>query len=249
MSLHRVVEFYSDHCVRCRTVGELFTLTDAAIRELGFDRWAMAHMLWFRRPSKRLIRMDSFGEFADIFIEREYYRHDPAMLACQKINTPFPWTRIRTLIPFRRKQETILREACHHGLRTGLTLPVGVTGEPPGCFSFVTSKPELPSRWHCRAAALIGGDAFREARRLHGFPGRARTMPDLSPRKMQILELTAQGKTDPEIATILGIGEPTVRSHMTELRHIFDVYCRTQLSNAALQFGLVTFDDALPWDR
>jgi len=249
MSLHRIVEFYSDHCVRCRTAGELFNLTDAAIREIGFDRWAMVHALWFRRPNKRLIRMDTFGEFADIFIERKYYRHDPALLACRRINNAFPWSHIRRLIAFGRQQQIIMREAHHHNLRMGLTMPVGVAGEPPGCMSFVTSKPQLPSRWHCRAAELIGGDAFREARRLHGFPGRARKVPDLSPRKLEILELAAQGKTDPEIAIILGIGEPTVRTHMTDLRHIFDVYCRTQLANAALQFGLVTFDDALPWDR
>ncbi len=249
MSLHRVVDFYSTQCVRCQNVRDLFTLTDAAVRELGFDRWAMVHALWFRRPSKRLIRMDTFGEFADIFIEREYYRHDPALLACQRINNAFPWSHIRKLIAFGREQQIVMREARHHNLRMGLTMPVGVTGEPPGCISFVTSKLELPSRWHCRAAELIGGEAFREARRLHGFPGCARTVPDLSPRKREILELAAQGKTDPEIASILDIGKPTVRTHMTELRYIFDVYCRTQLANAALRLGLVSFDDALPWDR
>jgi DNA-binding CsgD family transcriptional regulator len=72
-------------------------------------------------------------------------------------------------------------------------------------------------------------------------------MPELSPRKLQIMELTALGKTDPEISAILGIGEPTVRTHMCELRHRFDVYSRTQLATAALQFGIVSFDDALPW--
>ncbi len=152
---------------------------------------------------------------------------------------------IRGLIPFGRKQETILGEAGRHGLRMGLTLPVGVTGEPSGCCSFVTSKSELPSRWHQRAAALIGADAFREARRLHGFPARDSKMPELSPRKREILELAAQGKTDPEIAIILGLKTSSVESYMAQMRQAFDVYGRTQLCNAALRFGLLAFEDAI----
>ncbi len=245
MSLHRIVEHFCDECGRCRTVGELYSLIDAAMRELGFDRWAMVHALWFRCPGKRLIRMDNFGEFADIFIEREYYRYDPALLACQRINTAFPWTHIRGLIPFGRKQEAILNEACRHDLRTGLTLPVGVIGEPSGCCSFVTSNSELPSRWHQRAAAIIGADAFREARRLHGFPAYAEKVPELSPRKREILELAAQGKTDPEIAIILGLKTSSVETYMAQMRQAFDVYGRTQLCNAALRFGLLAFEDAI----
>lgn len=245
MSLHRVVEFYSDHCVRCRTVKELSALTDAAIGDLGFDRWAMVQALWFRCPTKRLIRMDTFDEFADIFIEREYYRDDPALLACQRTNKPFAWTQVRQLIPFRRKQEIILHEAHRHNLRVGLTVPLGVIGEPPGCFSFVTSKPDLPSRWHLRAATLIAVDAFHEARRLHGFPGPVRTLPELSPRKREILELAALGKTDPEIAIILGLKPSSVETYMAQMRRLFGVYGRTQLCNQALRFGLLAFEDAI----
>ncbi|MEZ0497314.1 hypothetical protein [Sphingomonas sp. IW22] len=51
------------------------------MRELGFDRLAMVHGVWFRRSNRRLIRIDNFGDFADLFINRHYYRNDPALLA------------------------------------------------------------------------------------------------------------------------------------------------------------------------
>jgi DNA-binding CsgD family transcriptional regulator len=245
VSLHRVIEAYSARCGRCRTVAELFALTDAAIRELGFDRWALVQPLWFRCPTKRLIRMDTFGEFADIFIEREYYKDDPALLACQRTDKPFLWNQLRRLIPVRPKQEIILREAVQHDLRTGLTVPLGVIGEPPGCFSFVTSKSDRPSRWRQRAAMLIAVDAFHEARRLHGFPGPVKTLPELSPRKREVLELAAIGKTDPEIATILGLKPSSVETYMAQMRQLFGVYGRTQLCNQALRFGLIAFEDAI----
>lgn len=247
MSLHRLIEEFGTRARACTDPHDLFALTEAAAREICFPRLAMVHGLWFRRPSRRLIRLDNFGEWADIFIERRYYLHDPALLACQRINTAFAWTEIPQLLPpLTRHQNVILGEAQRHGLCMGFTLPVGVPGEPHGCCSFVSDAPELPTRWHCRAAALIGADAFREARRLHGFPARARQLPQLSDRKFECLQLLAIGKTDPEIAIILGLKDSTIRSYMALLRQDFGVFSRVQLVSEALRFGLVGYDDAIP---
>ncbi len=247
MSLHRLVEEFGKRSRECDNAQDLFALTEAASREIHFPRLALVHGLWFRRPSRRLIRMDNFGEWADIFIGRRYYLHDPALLACQRINTAFPWTEIPRLLPsLTGRQRIILSEAGRHGLRTGFTVPVGVMGEPHGCCSFTRDTADLPSRWHCRTAALIGADAFREARRLYGFPARAKILPALSDRKLECLQLLAIGKTDFEIGGILGLKVSTVRSYMALLRQDFDVYSRTQLAAEALRFGLISYDDAIP---
>ena len=247
MGLCRLIEDYSDRSTRCDTVADLFSLTQDAALEVGFAKLALVHSLWFRCPDSKLIRMDNFGEWADIFIARRYYEIDPVLLACQRTNCSFAWTELAHLVPaMGHSQHSILREACHHGLHTGFSLPVGVAGEPTGCCSFAVDTPELPSRTRCRAVAIIAAEAFREARRLHGFPAQSPVIPHLSPRKREVLQLVALAKTDPEIAIILGIAEPTVRTYMTELRRLFGVYSRVQLATAALRFGLVTFDDAIP---
>ena len=89
MSFHRLVEAFSIACVKCREPTELLALSEAVVRELGFDRLALVHGLWFRRSSPNLIRLDNFGEYADIFIEPRFYENDPALLACQRTNTVF----------------------------------------------------------------------------------------------------------------------------------------------------------------
>lgn len=245
MSLHRLVEQYSIACQMCRKAAELFTLTEAAIRELGFDRLALVHGLWFRRPSPALIRLDNFGEYADLFIERRLYEDDPALLACHRTNTAFRWTDIPGLIEIEPRHQAVFEEAHRHGLICGLTLPVGVTGEPPGCCSFATSKTELPSVWKCRAAAFIGAEAFREARRLHSLPMRKRRIPRLSPRKLEVVRLAAIGKSDREIAMILKLKSSTIETYMAQLRQAFDVYSRTQVCLTAAQLGLIGFEDAM----
>jgi DNA-binding CsgD family transcriptional regulator len=93
---------------------------------------------------------------------------------------------------------------------------------------------------------LIGSFAFAAARRQHGFPARAKEVPQLSRRKLECLRYCALAKTDREIATILDIRESTVRTDMAMLRKYFDVVARSKLTAAALQFGFVRYDDAMP---
>jgi DNA-binding CsgD family transcriptional regulator len=246
MSLHRLVENYSTLCGRCDTPDALFDLTLDAARELGFPRLALVHGLWFQRPDRQLIRIDNFGEWADLFVEREYYRDDPVLLACQRENKAFPWTDLARLVPFGPRQRLILAEASRHGLCNGFTLPVGVAGEPTGCCSFSCDMRQLPSPWRCRAAALIAAEAFHEARRLHGFPARARQLPHLSKRELECLRLIAIGKTDDVIATILSLSVKTIRSYAASLRRKFNVSSRQQLAVDALRFALISYDEAIP---
>jgi DNA-binding NarL/FixJ family response regulator len=58
----------------------------------------------------------------------------------------------------------------------------------------------------------------------------------LSPRESEVLLWVAQGKTNPEIATILGISEETVKKHMKEILATLGVETRTAASLRALEF-------------
>jgi DNA-binding NarL/FixJ family response regulator len=57
----------------------------------------------------------------------------------------------------------------------------------------------------------------------------------LSPREAEVLLWVAQGKTNPEIATILGISEETVKKHMKEVLATLGVETRTAASLRALE--------------
>jgi DNA-binding CsgD family transcriptional regulator len=245
MPLYRILEHFEAAAGRCRTPADLLALTEAAAREVGFERLAIMHGLWFRAPQSRLIRLDNYGAYADHFIERRYYIDDPVPLAGQRTGTTFTWDQLPRLIPWRKRHGEIMDDAGRHGLRGGMTVPVNVVGEPPGTCSFATANGALPSRWHQRVMTLIGFGAFREARRLWGFPRPVLSCPQLSPRKLEILRLAAMGKTDPEIAIILGLARTTIETYMRQLRQGFDVYTRTQLCIVALRFGVLAFEDAM----
>lgn len=68
---------------------------------------------------------------------------------------------------------------------------------------------------------------FSSARPLEAF--------GLSPREAEVLLWVAQGKTNPEIATILGISEETVKKHMKEVLGTLGVETRTAATLRALE--------------
>ena len=102
----------------------------------------------------------------------------------------------------------------------------------------------MPER-RLRCAELIGSHAFAAARRLSGMP-RARTRPHLSRRQLQCLRLLALGKTDWEIAFILGIGPETARQYVKAARAAYEVASRTQLVVLALRDDWLSFEEAIP---
>lgn len=57
----------------------------------------------------------------------------------------------------------------------------------------------------------------------------------LTPRVAEVLLWVAQGKTNPEIASILGISESTVKKHMMEIMETLGVETRTAASLQALE--------------
>jgi len=61
----------------------------------------------------------------------------------------------------------------------------------------------------------------------------------LSPREMEILRYVTQGKSNKEIAQLLGISHQTVKNHMTSILKKLDVRDRTQAAVYALRRGWV----------
>ena len=60
------------------------------------------------------------------------------------------------------------------------------------------------------------------------------------------LRLIARGKTDWEIATILGLSTHTVRQYVKRCRAAYGAVTRTQLVVYGLRDAWLSFDDAIP---
>lgn len=72
--------------------------------------------------------------------------------------------------------------------------------------------------------------------------------PDvLTPRETEVLRLLAEGLANKEIARALGIGEKTVKTHVSNILSKLGVLSRTQAALQAVRMGLVAMDTGEKW--
>lgn len=146
------------------------------------------------------------------------------------------------MIPLTRMDRAVLDAAAKQGLGNGFTVPAHVPGEVNGSCSFATARGKPLEAEHLAAAQLVGAFAFEAARRLvrrdhEADPAR------FSDRERDCLIWVARGKSDSEIATILGISPETVHQYVKAARANYDAVSRSQLVAHALFSGTISFMD------
>lgn len=68
------------------------------------------------------------------------------------------------------------------------------------------------------------------------------TRPDLTPRQLEILSLIARGRSNKEIATVLGISERTVKFHVASLFKKLSTYSRTEALVVAIKLRVIEIE-------
>ena len=212
--------------------------------QLGFRYFALTHHVDVRR-SNAAIRLHNYpAGWAEWFDEQSLGNSDPVHRASNITSVGFAWSALAEMIPLSRQDRRILDLARREGIGDGFTVPAHVPGEAHGSCSFacVTGEP-LPSD-HLPLLQLAGAFAFEAARRIR----RTRFAPAavaLTDRQRECVMWAARGKSDWEIARVLGVSEATVGEH---LRHAFERYGvgkRTLVAVHALFDGTIGFLDVL----
>ena len=242
----RLIDQFEAQVALCSEDRDLGGLLQDATRELGFDYFALLHHASLSSSRLGLIRIDTYPPGWERELEaRGLIGADPVHQASVRTNIGFTWSELPSLVPIGRRAREVLERSKRFDIGDGFTVPVNVPGEPCGSCSFaVRTGGELPlERLLC--AEQIGAHAFRVARRLHNYPASGRC-PHLSRRERQCVRLLAAGKTDWEIAAILGISVETAHQYVKRARAAYDVVSRAQLVACVLRDALVSFDEAIP---
>jgi LuxR family quorum-sensing system transcriptional regulator CciR len=240
-----LADFFKDRSGQCASATELELLLAEAARELGFEYFALLHHSALAGPGRHLVRIDNYPTGWPQLLKRRLGRaSDPIHSASSRTNCGFSWDEAPRLAPLAGSQLAFLKESRRFGLGTGFTVPANVPGEPLGSCSFATRRERVLPPSRLIIAEVIGGHAFKAARRI--CRPLALPPPRLSPRELDCLMLIARGKTDWEIATILGVGLETVRTYVKNARRLYGVASRTQLAVHGLRDAQISFDDAIP---
>ncbi len=247
MGLTSIAQEFAEAVDRASHLEELAGLIEVVAREMGFDYFALSHHVDIPRAPQPAIRIHNYpAEWIDYFDAHQLGPSDPVHRASQQTNVLFPWARVGEMIPLTSRDVAILERARRAGLHDGVTVPAHVPGESAGSCSFAIATARPPLHYDRIAfIQLAGAIAFDGARRLSGIRSLVGVRPRLTDRQRDCIHWAARGKSDWEIAQILGISHETAIQHGKQARDRYGVVKRAQLTVHALFDGTVSFVDLL----
>ena len=166
-------------------------------------------------PSKILFQKFPL-EWAARYNERNYVFRDPVVQRLQTDHNLFSWTEAYDSCRSSKDVKVIGGEASEFGLVNGLVVPIQSIDGAHAAFSFGGERLQI-SEEEAAAFAFVTNFA---AGRLLTITSRRRIgkQSRLTPREIDCLLWSAEGKTDWEISRILGISRSTVLKHMASAR-------------------------------
>ncbi len=234
----------SEQCSRA-DIGAAF---HAAIERLGFRYFACCSRIDPRDPPTATVLLHNYpAAWARRFRAAGLFRLDPVLQLAERTPAPFFWDAAFATRPITERQRGVLEEAAGYGIAHGYTVPLeacGPPGSPRASCSVVPEGGAIDPRSYTTVQLL--------ALYLYAFTRRARMQPsgamgaELTPRERQCLELVACGKTDWEIARLLGLSPFTVHYHIERAKRRFDVITRIQAVVQALRTGQISCADGAP---
>lgn len=249
MTQLRDVQAFIELSGKIKTEQALSLLLEQITREMGFAYYALVHHVDIRmKGTNTSLWLENYPRsWADVFIATGLYASDPILVASEATNVGFAWSDVPSMIKLTREHKNILDRVRREGLGDGFTVPAHVPGEANGSCNFAMAGNTLIPRQNLPMAHLIGGYAFQAARKLvlRRASQSERTRPKLTTRQIECVALIAQGKTDREMAEILGLKPATVNEYVEDACRRYGVSRRIQLAFHAVHDGHLTLADAL----
>lgn len=173
------------------------------------------------------------------YMAHDLHLRDPALRAAGRSIAPVDWRRLVGLDGYR----DVFGPAMDFGIgRFGLTVPVR---GPYGDVGMLSVTGRMTEReWDARVARVVG-DLQSVAVHIHDVVMRSDALsrslrhPSLSPREREVLQWSAAGKSQQDIADILGLSVRTVEVHLSSVRTKLVALTTAQAVGRGIALGLI----------
>jgi DNA-binding CsgD family transcriptional regulator len=217
--------------------GEVVAFT----KRLGFDNFSATVVIDHMLGEAEFITVDNTPRaYKEAFLNPHNGRRDPVMQHCKRQSVPIIWDQMTYVSRgLGEKWEEQARFGISNGIALALHMPegrhffLGVDRDQP-----VPADPGELTRV-VADLQLFAVHAQDAALRIL-VPGPADpTLPSLTPRELEALRWTMEGKTAWEVGDVLGISERTAVLHVSNATHKLGCVNKHQAVLKALRLGLL----------
>lgn len=218
---------------RCAAEADAIRIVDdfrAIIRQFGFT--ACAGGSWVGLGTKyyasRLYFADWPTDWIEIYQREKLFLHDPIVTEARRSMAPFLWSEVREKMMLTEGLRRAIAFGDDYGWREIFAVPIHGPMGYEGLVS-MAAREDLALAAADRAVLEIVARAVHY--RCWATPGLGATSPERPPltsRQIDCLRWVAAGKSDSDIALLLGISTDTVHFHIEEAKRRLGVRSRVQ---------------------
>ena len=168
--------------------------------------------------------------------KNDYVRHDLAPTIARLTAHPFTWREAMLGKEQSQAQIDFNKWVASLGVVDALAVPIHYPGGDFGLCVSVADHPieDLSERLALHTASLY---AHQRCRMLGGLTEASSVKAPLSPREIECVRWVLQGKSDMDIAKIVGISHTTVHFHIERVKKKLGVKTRTQAAAMIVTLG------------
>ncbi len=207
---------------RATSGDELFTLFTRAVGHYGYDRVLFSIPLDIELPeelNKHGLLLNYPADWMSYYIEKDFGRIDPVLKSCFTQSQAFTWADMEARTALTDAQTRLMRMAESAGLNNGVGVPVRTHSAMVAGFGLASSERRDAAHADPDILSALATQFYTALKRLYANTQADDAAPvSLTAKEIEILSWVAAGKTDEDIAVILGISRNTVDSHM---RNVF----------------------------
>lgn len=243
-----LVQSFIEDCERATTLSNLSDAFQRALEDLGFRYFACGSHVDPLHPREAVMLLNYPKAWVKAYSEMQLHSIDPVFARAARSALPFFWDDPVFNNSVKSGQRKMLDEARRFGIEHGYTIPVHSPRSPVPIHASCSVIPGRGRSHHPHsyfAIQLMAGYLFESATRIMEVPHGNTTVPTLSPRQRQCLELAGQGKTDWEIGVILGISQNTVHTHIESAKRRLNVTSRQTAIVCGLAWHQINYGDAI----
>jgi LuxR family quorum sensing-dependent transcriptional regulator len=233
----------SEFVERCHSVSDTNTVI-ADFRSLiaGYGFSASVCGAWDGFGQQRVNRFffsDWPESWLKLYAEKDFFSADPFVEEARRAMTPFLWSEVEFERPLTPRGKEIYAIGRDYGWREVVGIPIHGPAGYQGMVSLASMKDITLSAIDRGILDMTSRVIHERCRKEIGFGVMAQDTPKLTARELECMQWVAVGKTDWEIAQVLGISSSTAHFHVESAKKKLGLNSRAEAVARLTLYGLL----------
>jgi DNA-binding CsgD family transcriptional regulator/alkylhydroperoxidase/carboxymuconolactone decarboxylase family protein YurZ len=212
----------------------------ATIRRMGFACAACGAWAGIgRHRQNRFFFVDWPQDWLDFYQENGFVVHDALPIESRRRVRPFWYSEVVSRLKLSAKQKELYDAGVAYGWKDVFGVPIHGPGSLQGLVTMATRQELKLSLAACAVLEAMARAVWERCRTAEGFGLGAADLPKLTAREIECLQWAAAGKSDADIATLVGIKPPTAHFHVERAKKKLGVRTRVEAVAVGVLHGVI----------